>query len=93
MEETMEATVEKCLRVRHVAEWLLVDQHRVLTWIRSGQLKAMNVSAGSGARARWRIPREALAEFEAALIAKAQPMKRAPRRPKNVWVPQYFAPV
>jgi fermentation-respiration switch protein FrsA (DUF1100 family) len=43
-----------------------VTEHTVLGWIRSGELKALNVGRTPGAKKpRWRITDQALTEFEA----------------------------
>jgi len=46
-----------------VAQQLGVDQGKVLDWIHSGQLVAVNVATNSGGRPRWRVSQESLAEF------------------------------
>lgn len=40
-----------------------VGQAKVHGWIRSGELKAVNVASRLGARPQWVIPAEALEEF------------------------------
>jgi hypothetical protein len=51
--------------VRDVCEQYGVTEHTVLTWITSGELRAVNVSRRRGAKKpRWRITAEALAAFE-----------------------------
>jgi hypothetical protein len=77
------------LRVRDVAARLLVDEHRVLAWIRSGKLLALDVSAGDGKKARWRIRPEDLAELEA-LLTTVPPAKPARRKSKSGWQYSYF---
>jgi excisionase family DNA binding protein len=53
--------------VRDICERYGVTEHTVLGWIRTGQLRAVNVGRSPGARKpRWRIPESAIAEFEAA---------------------------
>ena len=76
-------------RVREVAERLQVDEHRVLAWIRSGRLRAMDVSAGTGKKARWRISPEALAELEA-VLSVSPAAKPSRRKAKSGWTFQYF---
>ena len=49
------------LSVRDVCERFGVSEHTVLGWIRSGELRAVNVGRRSGAkRPRWRIDRKKL---------------------------------
>ncbi len=61
-----------------VAEALGVNQTKVLTWIRSGELAAINVAARVGGRPRWRINQEALDLF--LLRRAAQPPAPVTRR-------------
>ena len=52
------------LSVRDVCERFGVSEHTVLTWVRSGQLRAVNVSRRPDAKKpRWRITQEALEAF------------------------------
>jgi len=47
-----------------IAKQLGVKQQRVLSWIHSGELRAVDVSEnGKRNRPRWRIARQALEEF------------------------------
>jgi len=66
--------------VRDACERYGVTEHTVLTWIHSGELKAVNVSRKAGAKKpRWRITEQALAEFEAQRTP-TPPVPRARRR-------------
>jgi excisionase family DNA binding protein len=57
-----------------------VTDRTVLGWIRSGELRAVNVGRQSGAfRPRWRIPQAALDAFES-LRAAAPPPPTPVRR-------------
>jgi excisionase family DNA binding protein len=51
------------LTPRQVAERLIVDRDKVLSWIRSGELPAINVARRAGGRARYRVDAADLAEF------------------------------
>jgi len=53
---------------------------KVLGWIRSGELRALNVAARPNGRPRWRITQQDIAEFEAGRAATPPPPKRQPRR-------------
>jgi excisionase family DNA binding protein len=54
------------LTVRDVCERYGVTEHTVLGWIRSGELRAVNVGRRLGAKKpRWRVTAEALSAFEA----------------------------
>ncbi len=46
-----------------VAESLGVNESKVLAWIRSGELAAVNVAAHVGGRPRWRIAQSDLELF------------------------------
>ena len=54
---------------------------KVLTWIKSGELKAVNVATCAGRLPRWRISPADLEAFDAARAAVPQaPVSRRPRR-------------
>ncbi len=78
------------LRVKDVAARYGVDGHRVLAWIKSGKLRALNVSEGEGKKARWRILPEDLAVFEACRTPGPPTPKPSRRRSKSGWQFQYF---
>ena len=82
-------TLPPAYRVRDVAERLRVDSHRVLAWIRSGRLRAMDVSGGTGARPRWRIRPEDLEALELSLSTSPEP-KTGRRRARSGWKYTYF---
>lgn len=52
------------LTIRDIEDRYQVRQHTVLGWIRSGELKAINVRRSGSKRPSWRITEEALQEFE-----------------------------
>ncbi|MSR55052.1 MAG: DNA-binding protein [Gemmataceae bacterium] len=59
-----------------------VTVHTVLGWIRSGELKSLNVGRRMGAKKpRWRITQEALDSFE--LLRTASPSMPQTRRRKR----------
>ena len=58
------------LTPKEYARELGVSENKVLAWIRSGQLKALNVASTLKNHPRWKITPEARAEFEAARTAK-----------------------
>lgn len=63
-----------------------VTHQTVAGWIRSGELRAINVGrAPDKKKARWRVTPEALAAFELARSATKQPQPRRRRRkPEDV---------
>jgi excisionase family DNA binding protein len=74
------------LSVCDLCERYGVGEHTVLGWIRSGELRAVNVGRRPGAkRPRWRITQEALAAFEMARTQTPPPPKsRRRNRPADV---------
>jgi len=73
---------EKHLRVKQIAETLTVNQSRVLSWIHSGELRAVNTS-DPGRRPRWKIDPAAFDEFLAARSSRPadQPTQKRRRLP------------
>jgi hypothetical protein len=66
--------------VQDIQRRYAVTTHTVLGWIRSGELKALNVGRRPGARKpRWRVSQEALNAFEL-LRTPTPPMPRMRRR-------------
>jgi excisionase family DNA binding protein len=85
----MIATTEKWLTPPAVARQLGVTNSKVLTWIRSGHLRAVNLS--DRGRPRWKISPEDLAAFleSKSNRATAEPPKRTRRtipKPTKQWV-------
>jgi excisionase family DNA binding protein len=79
----------RTFRPADVAEHLGVDVGKVLAWIRRGELRALNVAARQGGKARYRITPEDLEVFE--MKRTISPMPRATRRrAKSGWKFQYF---
>jgi excisionase family DNA binding protein len=64
-----------------VAKLWRVSPDKVLTWIRSGELRAFNVATKLGARPAYRIEPEALDEFKARRNPKPQPKQKRSRKP------------
>ena len=75
--------------VKHVAELLGIRQHGVLTLIRSGELRAIDVSLRRGGHPRWRIQPDDLDGFISRRTHQAAPPRRRRRKPKTS-VNQYF---
>ena len=74
------------LSVRDLCERYGVGEHTVLGWIRSGELRAVNVGRKPSARKpRWRITQEALEAFELARApTPSLPRTRRRKRPAAV---------
>lgn len=73
------------LTVSEVAARYSVGPATVASWVRSGELKAVDVSRSPGGRKpRWRIMREALAAFE---VARGAPCPAAFRQRRKQATP------
>jgi excisionase family DNA binding protein len=73
------------LSVRDLCERCGVSEHTVVSWIHSGQLKAVNVGRRPGAKKpRWRITREALEAFEQLRTPATPPPRTRRKRPADV---------
>jgi excisionase family DNA binding protein len=66
--------------VPEVADLLGVSPDKVLTWLRSGELVGVDVSARRGGRPRWRIADAELQRFLRARQSIAQPIVRRSRK-------------
>lgn len=67
-----------------------VNVLKILTWIKSGELKAVNVATCVGGLPRWRISPADLDAFDSARAAVPQaPVTRRPRR-KSGHVVEFF---
>jgi len=76
---------------REVAESLRTSPDRVLDWIRSGELQAIDKRAKGAKRATWVIPPAALAKFVAARSTSPPgPRQRRQRKTSGGHVPQYY---
>jgi hypothetical protein len=62
--------------------------HKVLGWIRSGELRAVNVAQDAARRPQWSILPEDLAAFENR--RRAAPVVKPARRRKNAAVIEFF---
>ena len=57
--------MSKTISPAEIAERYHVGLNKVLEWIRTGELVAINVARSADTqRPRWRVPIEALADFE-----------------------------
>lgn len=71
--------------VRDLCERYCVGEHTVLAWIRSGELRAIDVSRNRGGKPRWRVTPEALEAFELIRTpSPPPPRKRRRKQPPDV---------
>lgn len=67
--------------VRDLSERYDVTMRTVVAWIRSGNLRAVNVARKSGTtKPRWRVTQEALIAFEEARTPTPAPFRTSRRR-------------
>jgi transposase len=66
-----------------------IDVHKVLQWIRAGELRAIDASTVRGGRPRYLIDQVDVAVFEASRTVQP-PAARLPRRRKDPAVIQFF---
>jgi hypothetical protein len=85
----MRAVTPSHLTPPAVAKRYGVDTHKVLGWIRSGQLRALNVGDGSQ-RPRYRISPADLALFETARAAGPEPKISRIRRRRDPLITEFF---
>jgi excisionase family DNA binding protein len=72
------------LTIRDVARRLRVGEDKVRTWVRRGELSAVNVASSLCGRPQLRITPEALAAFEKGRAAGPPPKTTRRRRPTTV---------
>jgi excisionase family DNA binding protein len=83
MREPRPRPVPVALTVHAICERYGVGEHTVLAWIRSGELRAVNVGRKPGTRKpRWRVTQGALDAFEA-LRTVTSPAPRPPQRKRQ----------
>lgn len=81
---------DRTLSVREVTERFAVNEHTVLGWIRSGELRAINVGRSPDKKKpRWRITSEALAAFEQ-LRTPMPPLPRTQRKRQQADVIEFY---
>lgn len=82
---------DRALTVRNLVERYSVTEHTILGWIRSGELKAINVGRKPGAKKpRWRITPEALETFEILRQSEAPPQQKRRRRNHHQNVIEFY---
>jgi Helix-turn-helix domain len=75
----MSKPLSRWIGTREFAQQLGVDVMKILGWIRTGELAAINVSTDPSSRPRWRLSPEAIDEFLARRRAQ-QPVKTQRKR-------------
>ncbi len=82
--------IERGFTPPELAKLMGIQSMKIIGWIRSGELRAINLATKRGGRSRWRIKAADWAAFEEARTAKppTRPMRR-PRR-SNPPVKNYF---
>lgn len=81
--QTVPPAVMRGLTVGDVAQRYRVSEDKVRTWVRKGELRAINTARVLCGRPRWVIPVEALEAFEKRRQAVPPPVPRRPRRKTN----------
>jgi excisionase family DNA binding protein len=66
-----------------------ISPDKILAWIKSGELRAIDASTRRGGRPRYLIDQADVAAFEAARAATAAPV-RARKRPAGTGITEYF---
>jgi excisionase family DNA binding protein len=77
----------KDMTTSEVAKEMRVSQAAVLSWIKSGRLKAYNVAVTSLARPIYRITRDSLIDFKEGNTVQSSSQKSGNRRRKPKTVP------
>ncbi len=78
------------LSVRDLCERYGVSEQTILGWIRSGELKAINVGRRLDAKKpRWRVTQEAIAAFEQ-LRTPTLPPSRAAQRKRPAGIIEFY---
>jgi hypothetical protein len=73
-----------------IARRLRVGIHKVLGWIKSGELRAVNVARDTGRRPQWSVLPEDLADFERRRAAVPATKPTRCRRRKHQDVIEFF---
>lgn len=82
---------ERALTVKDLCERYGVNEHTVTAWIRSGELRAINVGRKPGGKKpRWRITAEALASFELLRTHSPPPARTRRRRQSAGYVLEFY---
>ena len=79
-------TQDRAMTPNQIARRLGIGVHKVLRWIMSGELRAVNVASDTAHRRQWAILPESLDEFERrrAAVPTVKPSRRRPRKHQEV---------
>lgn len=66
--------------VKDLEERYGVGEHTILAWVKSGELRAVNVARTPGTRPKWRFTAEALAQFEISRESGGAPVATKTKR-------------
>ena len=83
------ASPPRYLTPPQVAERLGVDGHKILSWIRAGELRAVDVGDGAR-RPRYRVAESDLATFLAGRSAGPEPKITRVRRRRDPQITEFF---
>lgn len=83
------ASDSRYLSPPQVAKRFGVDVKKIIGWIRSGELRAVNLANSMSSRPRWKISPDALSTFLATRTAGSAPSITRQRRRKPEWQ-EYF---
>jgi hypothetical protein len=77
---------DRCLTPADVARRYGISEDKVVVWIRSGELRAINVATSRSGRPRWRIDPADLTVFESlrAAIPEKSQVRRRRQSPSDV---------
>lgn len=85
VEQQMCAAPKKVWRTPpDVARELGVEVHKILAWIHSGKIKAVNLALEIGGRPRWKIHQSEIDQFLEARTTQVQPAKPSRRRRRSM---------
>lgn len=84
----MPRTIEKTFSPREIAQRFRVSHAKVLVWISSGELRAVNVASTPGGKPMYRVYPADLEAFENARVV-VPPQPKPPRRRRATGVKQY----
>lgn len=80
---------DRAFTVRDLCERYGIGEHTVLGWIRSRELRAIDVSRNRRGKPRWRVTPEALEAFELIRTPSPPPPRKRRRKPPADLVEYY----